>query len=355
MSYVFFTLRALIILTLLNRGYAEPPEKYRQTQLGGIAITMSLERRGEITEKADWPSETISLTSQSVAVNGKTVNELLLTAHIHPDVESFTLVYALNASIRDLRKLAVPQIIIPKVDGGAKLQTFFAQGFQVWLTVEKAKKQQFGDSVEKLIKLIETVSSPDFATVKFENKLTRNEIVGSLNRSSNFLEGIAELIRERDGRPIPTVVLRDLDAETQLLTKVITARATGTGKFGKEDEETIKDVETNLARKSRAFTETAAPGDPPTQFPTVEVFVKTVQAGRPIPSLRVWYAPKLAKDQPEKFGMLTTDSLDSPAKATVYELEICFWAARDQDTTKVTNEVCQKLWLNRNIELTVLR
>jgi len=286
-------------------------------------------------------------------VNGKTIHELLLDARIFPDVEAFTLVYSLNPETQDLRNLALARIRIPKVEHGAKLEVIFAQGFQVWLTVEKERKQKFRDSVQKMTTLIETVQK--FGVDKFQNQAARDEFVNSLNRSSEILGGIAEQLRERYGRPIPNIVLTELYSETQLLVTVINAKATTTTKFDQRDQNAVKDVETDLIRKSRAFTEVAAAGDPSTQYTRVEVSVKTLQAGRPIPALRIWFAPKFSRDAVDSFGALTTDRLESPAKATVYEGEYCFWAAKDPDKIPVTNELCQKLWLNRNVELSVIK
>ena len=120
-SHRFAGLAALPILLFLNHGSARSAEKYRQVQLEGLAVTMSLEKHTEGIEIVDFPDETVQLTSQSVPVNGKTIHELLLDARIFPDVEAFTLVYSLNPETQDLRNLALARIRIPKVEHGAKL------------------------------------------------------------------------------------------------------------------------------------------------------------------------------------------------------------------------------------------
>jgi hypothetical protein len=85
----------------------------------------------------------------------------------------------------------------------------------------------------------------------------------------------------------------------------------------------------------------------------VEVLVKAVQSGRLVRGLRVWYAPKLSKQDSQSFSVLTTDIDDKPAKATIFIGDYCFWAAKDSAPTPVTNEQCEKLYLNNKIELSV--
>jgi hypothetical protein len=352
-SHIFIGLLTFPLLLFLNHGAARSAEKYRQFQLEGLTVTLSLERHAETVEKANWPDEHIQLTSQSVTVNGKTIHELLLEANIFPDVEAFTIVYVLNPEIQDLRKLAVAQIKIPKVVHGAKLNLMFAQHFQVWLTVEKEKKQQFNDSVQKLLSLIETTSN--FGTGKFESLEKREEFLRALKNSSEILEGIAEQVRERYGRTIPKVVLTELGSETQLLIGVLTAKAASTAKFDQRDFDKVKEVETDLKRKARIFKEVAAAGDPPTQYDSVEVSVKALQAGRLIPNLRIYFVPKFSRDPEGSLGMLTTEKPDAPAKGRIYEGDYCFWAAKDPAKTPVTNEHCEALYLNYNIELTVIK
>ena len=316
---------------------------------------MSLEKRTSGVEKADWPDETIQLTSQSVQVPaGITIHELLLAANIYPDVESFTLVYALNPELQDLRKLSIPRITIPKIEHGPKLGAVFERGFQVWLTVEKDKKQQLNESVQKLTTLIETVSN--FEAVKFQNPAVRDEFLTSLKSSLVILDGIAEQVRERYGRTIPQSMLLELNAETELIIKIISHRLTGASKFNGADQELVKKIDEDLKRKARAFQETANAGDPSPQPDTIEVSVRTVRGGQLIPNLRIYYFPELTKVPVGKFGVLTTNNPNSPAKARVGNGDYCFWAVRDEaPDTRVTGEICRPLYLENKIELTVIR
>src|SRR5689334_8990035 len=95
-SHICTRLVSLTIILSINHGLARPLQKYGQFQLEGLAVTLALERQTENIERIDWPDEPVQLTSESVLVNGKTINELLLGANIFPDVEAFTLVYKLN-------------------------------------------------------------------------------------------------------------------------------------------------------------------------------------------------------------------------------------------------------------------
>jgi hypothetical protein len=351
-SPIFTGLALLTIVLSLNSGLSAASEKYLQVQYEGLSLTLSLEKHTETVEKAEWPAEPVQLTSQSVPVNGKTIHELLQAANIFPDVDAFNVVYTLNPDLKDLRKLAVAQIRIPKVTRGPKLDAMFAQGFQVTFTVEKEKKQQFNDNAQKLATLRESISQ--LKADKFESQIIRDEFINRLNRSSQILEDIAEQVREKDGRPIPRIVLIELNGEAQFLVQLLAVKAEGNAKFDQEDLKKIKDLEIDLERKSRAFVEVAAAGDPSTQYPTVDVFVKTVQqSGGLVRGLRVWYAPKLAKQDLHSFGLLTTDKENSPVQEKIFEGDYCFWAAKDPGQTPVTNEQCQKLYLNNKVELTV--
>lgn len=318
-SHIFRGLASLAIALSINSGWAKPAEKYRQFQLGGIAVSLSLERNTESSEKIDWPDEPVKLTSQAVTVNGKTINELLLNANIFPDVEAFTLVYTLNPKIRDLKKLTVATISIPKIDAGDKLKTAFANGVYALVTVELDRKQKFGLTVQKLSPLVDKVSK--FESDRFQNQLARDTIVNSLKHSSEILDAIAEQFRERYGRPVPKIVLAELYAQAELLNNILSTNIIDKKKFDQNEQDKIREIESDLSKRSRAFKEVAAAGDPPPSWDTVEVTVKTVQSGKLIPNLRIWYIAKISRDPDTlgSFGMLSTDHPDAPAKGMIYE------------------------------------
>jgi hypothetical protein len=264
MNSPIFTGLALLAIVLSLNSRPSASEKYLQVQYEGLSLTLSLEKHTETVEKAEWPDEPIQLTSQSVPVNGKTIHELLQAANIFPDVDAFNVVYTLNPNLKDLRKLAIAQIKIPKVASGPKLNAMFAQGFQVTLTVEKEKKQQFNDTAQKLATLRDSVSQ--LKVDKFESQTMRDDFIKRLTRSSEILEDIAEQVREKDGRPIPRIVLIEFNGEAQSLVQLMAAKVDSNTKFDQEDLNKIKDVEINLEQKSKAFVEVAAAGDPSTQL-----------------------------------------------------------------------------------------
>src|SRR2546421_502755 len=109
---------SLLLLTIFN----PVQDKVKQVQLEGLNISMTLKRRTPTTQQADWPTEPITLTAQTVSVNGKTIHEILRDNHIFQDVEAFSIVYALNPQLKKLSDLNVSQIRIPVVQGGAKLK-----------------------------------------------------------------------------------------------------------------------------------------------------------------------------------------------------------------------------------------
>lgn len=116
---------SLLLIPLLFTGYETPATNYQQVQLEGLTITITIERRSPRIEKADWPDESVSLVAESVPVSGKTIHELLKSAHIFPDVEAFAVVYALNPEMPELRELNISQIRIPKIRAGSKLEEAF--------------------------------------------------------------------------------------------------------------------------------------------------------------------------------------------------------------------------------------
>jgi hypothetical protein len=176
---------SVLLVAIFVPVYDAPAEKYHQEQLEGLTITMTLEKRTPNVQRTDWPDERISLSSQSVPVNGKTIHELLKQVHIFPDVEAFTVVYALNPNIQELRELKVPQIRIPRLAGGPKLEAAFEGGFVVLLTAEKEKKQQFSENVRSVKTLVQDVSR--FGPEKFQVASTRDSTINSLNSTAAIL------------------------------------------------------------------------------------------------------------------------------------------------------------------------
>src|SRR5437870_774852 len=247
---------------------------------------MTLGKRTPTVQKLDWPAESVVLSSQAVPTNGKTIHELLRENHIFPDVEAFSVVYGLNPEIQKLSDLDVPQIRIPMVLGGQKLEAAFGSGFMVFVTVDKERKEQFNENVKTLTKLVQTVS--DLGTERFPDSPTKESITSSLSTISAALNGINKRLIQRFGRPIPRDALDQLNAETGLLNAMLSAKTSTGARISKTDLDQIVAIDKDISVKSKAYSEIAA-GEAPARWPEVNVVVKTIRQGHQIPSLRIYY------------------------------------------------------------------
>jgi hypothetical protein len=327
-------------------------EKYQGSQLEGLTITMTLEKRSPTVQKIDWPVESIVLSSQSVPTKEKTIHELLRENNIFPDVEAFNVVYGLNPEIQKLSDLKVHQIRIPVVRAGQKLEAAFAGGFMVFLTIDKESKERFNENVMGFTKLGQAVSG--FSAEKFPDPTAKESITTSLNTISVALNGINKRLVQRFGRPIPTEALDQLNADTELLNGILSAKTSTGAPISKAEQAQIAAIEKDIRVKSRAYSEVAA-GEAPARWPEVKVIVKTLRQGQEIPSLRIYYVPEAHKNRADKarsFGVLS-----SPSNQKLPEADYCFWAARDPDKTAVTNQQCLEVRTDRDaeIQLTVIR
>ncbi len=265
------------------------------------------------------------------------------------------MVYALNPDIQALREIKVPQIRIPKLVGGPRLEAAFTSGFVVLLTVEKERKERFSVNVSRLKQLVQEVSK--LGPEKFQDPSTRQAVISSLSNTSAILVGINQRITQRFGRPISTEVLSQLNAETQLLNATLSAKAASEARFDVVDQDKVLAIDKDVRRKGRAFSEVAA-GAAADRYPTVEVSVKTLRDGRPVRGLRIYFVAVFLKEdegEVKAFGLLTSDNLAAPAKTRIEEGYYCFWGAKDPAKAPVTNEQCQEIWNNPNVELTVIR
>jgi len=352
--HYFLSLVTLGGLTLSLLGFysGQPSDLYRKVRIEGLNITVTLEKHSDRVEQTAWPAQSTILIAQSVPVAGKTINELLLERHISPDVEAFTVVYALNPEIQKLRQLEVAHIRIPVLADSSMLESIFAKGFEVFVTVEKERKKQFSDKVQILKKLIQEVSK--FGPERFEGASDREPVISSLNTTATLIVKINERLVQRFGRPITTDGLAQLTGDVRLLDEVLSARTTPGAKILSSDKHKILAIENDVRLKSRAFSEVAAPGDPPDRAPEVVVIVKTLNAKGQVPNLRIYYVPKLLKGQDDEvnsFGVLS-----SPTMQRLPEADYCFWGARDPTKKRVTSEQCLEIRIDRpsEVQLTVV-
>jgi len=313
---------------------------------------MTLKKRTPIAQLAAWPAEPIALTVESVSPRGKTIHELLADNHIFPDVEAFSVVYALNPQLKRLTDLNVSQIRIPLVQGGPNLAGAFESGFTIFLTLDKDLKDRFGAQVQELTRLTQAVST--FRPERFASPAAKQSVVTSLQGISDALRRINDRLVQRFGRPIPTEALSQLNAEVLLLNGVLASKAASETRINKNEQAQISAVERDIAVKKSAYTEVAA-GGAPERWPEVKVTVKTLRGTSEVPSLRIYYVPEALKGQDSEthsFGVLS-----SPSSQSLPEADYCFWAARDPGKTAVTNEQCLEIRTNKQgeVQLTVIR
>jgi hypothetical protein len=337
----------LVLLSILFVSNAFPQarvasddNKVRETQFENLNISMVLVKKQSdgTSIKINWSEEPINITAETILVEGKTINELLRKNNISPDVEALGVVYALNPGIKKLNQANITELRIPKVQGGQSLQQLFNQGALVFLTVDKELKKQFSEEVKKLNNLTQKVKGLE--DQKFSDTNTRTSILNTLNSVSSALKGINTRIIQRTGRFVPTEVIKQLNAQTQLLNININAAISSEKKIGKEELEQINNVEEDVKIKVKTFTIVAS-GEPPERYPEVTVSVKTLKQGKEIPSLRIYYVPKALRNKPQEAGAF--GELSSPSNQKLPEANYCFWGARDPSRAAVTNVHCQPI------------
>lgn len=311
-------------------------DQAKEVRLGNQNVSMSLvkKRPDGTSTKINWPDELASLTSATVLTNGQTINKLLRNNNIWPDVEAFGIVYALNPEIKNLQKLEVDQLNIPKIKGGEDLQKLLdRRDAVVFLTVDKQVKIQFSEEVKALSATIERIKNlPD---QDFVDTNTKTNILNSLTIVFNALKGINTRIIQRVGRFIPTEVIKQLSVQAHLLNTDLIPAILPQVKIGKLELEEVTEVREDIEIKRRAFSEAAGGGEVPSRYPDVSVVVRTLRDGKEIPGLRISYVAKALKNKPQE--VLSFGELSSPASGLLPEGNYCFWATNDTTGAVVSN------------------
>ena len=352
-AYVSLASLSLLCLAFVLRSGLPTADKVHVAQLQGLAISMTIEKKQALrSEKADWPTEAVALTAQSVSVNGSTIHELLRGNHIFPDVEAFMVVYALNPDVQKLNELNVEHLRIPRIQGGPGLQSLFQRGFLVFFTVDIEKKRRFNDNVLRFTSVSKTVQ--EYGADRFQNQTSQEQTTNSVKSISSMLSGINKRLTERFGRPIPTGALDHLNTDVELLNDLLASKTSSSERISDMERDQIIAIEKDVRIKSRAYLEVAA-GAVPDRWPDVKVTVETLKQGQHISNLRIYYVPEAQRSRPNK--VFPFGKLSSPTNETLYEADYCFWAARDPDKSPITNEVCKEIRMNKEaqIQLTVIR
>jgi len=343
-------LAGTILFTLLAQARNTQQPLTKTAQLAGLDITMSLRKRLPTPQQSNWPDEPSILTTKLVTVNKKGIGELLRENHITPNVEAYGVVYALNPEVNQLRDIKVLQLQIPTVQGGPALAAIFNSGFTVDLVVDKELKERFVNNVEQVRATIQTVAG--FAGNKFLNQAAKESVNASLNKISTTLDMISRRLFPASGHPITTEVLRQLNAEAELLNRLLRNKAAPATSITQEDQDLISVIEKDILIKGKTYAESAGLGAPD-RWPEVTVTVKTLRQGKEVPNLRIYYVPQALKGddgETHSFGVLS-----SPASNTLFEADYCFWAAIDPNETAVSNEQCVEVRRDRQneVQLTV--
>lgn len=343
---------SLIFLVLAATPQPTTQENNKRAQLAGLDITMSLVKYDDQTQQKEWPSESISLVSESVPVNGKTIGELLNEAHIFDDVEAIGVVYALNPQIRELNRLNISQLRIPKAQEGQNLESAFKEGFVVRLTVDKELKEQFNERVMRLGKLVQDFEN--LGTKRYKEPRTREFTIKSLKNISETLQRINERIIQRAGTPIPTEALKQLSGEAKLLNELLSSLTSSSKpRLGKAEQRQITAIEKDIEIKKRSFKEVAGL-EPPSRWGEVNVIVRTLKRGREVHGLRIYYVAEALRNQNEEVRSFS--KLSSPSDQLLPSASYIFWAVRDSDPQRkpITNEQPRDVYQQAEIQLTVL-
>jgi hypothetical protein len=344
--------RMLIALVLLGSPAASVAQ---ESQLEGLNVTMSLVKRTDRTPGA-WPAEAIQLAVERTKIKeGETIHALLRARGILPDVEAFTVVYALNPDLQSLSPLpAEMELKLPMAQGGDTLQAALRQDYLVALTVDQKLKRDFSENVKKLATLTDRVTRLN--VIRFTSAGARTESFQALRNINDTLAFMSQLLARRNGRPITNEALSQLNAQMELLSALLELFLSSGRKLQAAEEQSIRAVAEDVAIKKRAFVQVAA-GEPPARYPEVKVEVKTLKEGKDVPDLRVYYVPKNLKV--DRTYWRSFDRKSSPADRWLPEAAYYVWAARDPDPTPVTNEHLLEALKNAEgkivVELTVIK
>ena len=329
---------------------------YRDVRLEGKDIRMTLVERARVTHQLNWPDSTSELLIEEIQGQGRTSQELLRLNHIFPDVESFSLVYALNPDMRSLSNIGDERLRIPTLRGSPELRRELAAGYIVLLTIDWKYKQQFKERVRTLNRLILRMSGAQPAPL--QDVPDKQSDFASLKLVSDRLTKIDERIQQRYGRAVPTEVVMQLSDETELLNQVLAANSDQG--IGSAEKASIDAVQKDVLLKTKAFTEVAA-GEAPSRWPEADVLVKTLKDGREIPYLRIYYIPEalcdgesraersecdLKVDESRGFNLLTL-----PHRQKLPEADYCFWASQDPSHQRVTNVHCAEVRATQPVEI----
>jgi hypothetical protein len=346
--------KALACVLLASAGLAQQQSGplLRRQRLEGIEVTLSLAKRDAIRKPVPWPPGDFSLAVENTAAGKTTIQELLLARHVQPDVEAFSLVYALNPYVTDLEKLIeASEIRLPRIVAVDPLRAMLDGDTIVLVTVDMEAKDAFAQNVKTLIAATDELRQKGDAA--FANAEIRKAIEPVIDLTADRLGKIATRVRQRSGRPLPADILGYLGSEAELLRQTITDATASKTPIGKKQQELIGEISEDVEVAATTFSVTAA-GEAPDRWPKARVTAHTLKDSKEAGGYRIYFVPKPLLKNEARFQSF--NGLSSPAAGFVGEGQFCFWGAQDPWKKPLTNIHCTKIRIGQTdpIHLTVL-
>ena len=319
---------ALFPLTPLRVGAVRP-----ETELAGRTISMELVKAEDLSP-ANWPGETLTLTTQVVVTKADdNIFKLLKSGGIYPDAEAYTLLYDLNPGLEKLAPLA-PNLTVkyPKVVGDAEFQQMLKNGYLVMLTVDSKEKRQLRidtDAIKELSARLEQLEPRRFA-----DSAKRLETINFIRDSANWFEAINITTAQRKAPPLRKVTLVQIAHEAEVLRAILEQAVTYNKKLSVKDQTQISAVHQDLDQLLKNWDQTMALDLPPAE-PQFDVVVEIKGNDvKKIQTLRVYYVMAgLFRDPPKNPPVRSTNfnGLGSGSSATLPIHNYKIWAAKDGD------------------------
>ena len=339
-----------------------------------------------------WPSETVDFSTAAHTVKtGDTIPLLLKARRFRPDMESYTLLYMLNSCLQDLGALRpASTLMLPVVKLDRETRRVMNAGFLVAVTVDPELKQGFEEKVSAVLSQLALMRG--WPAERFGDSQGASAVRGSLNRLGMTLNSIRLRLIQRNGVPISSAALRQLDDETALLHDILgkalvsgrvepeagkpqvlggsevagkyvasggvqpeveKPQLPGGGEVGgkalvsggvlsEEDQIFIGEFANDAAVKQCHYT-WLVKGRVPPKYPTVVVTVKTMgQDGKPVYHLRVYYVGMALLGRPDCF-IGFPDTTHFPYQCELPEGDYYFWATDDKSPVRLNEPFRQKI------------
>jgi hypothetical protein len=240
-----------------------------------------------------------------------------------------SLFYELNPEISDFGDLpSGAQITVPGIQTTAEIQAALAKGFLVYISRDKALKDEVVLTVEKVV-----AEQPQFnglAASVFGGRHSKERLSNAIGESVGHLRDVQVFIRE-DVQPFSTESLRQFGDDAGALLLVM-RKVFSSGTLSPEDEEVILLVSKDLATKSRGLNASKSPDDVARDpQATMVVNVKPATDSR-VESSRICYSVEAL------FAMRKQCSatLGPHASLTLPVADYLVWMAANESSTPLT-------------------